>query len=190
MRLWTLLVRLAANVSGALLRYCITCGEPDEQVSVLRACGTDLCIDNCDSIVVRAAEQKTKHKVTPVFVSIDPERDSVQQVKEYVQGARPGTLLLSRPPPLLEERATCIRLTSLPTTAYPEFHPRLVGLTGSVEACTAAAKAFRVYYHKTGEDQDYLVDHSIISYLLGAQTIWRSALATPRRSGVWAGEQH
>lgn len=35
----------------------------------------------------RLAEKNTKHQVTPVFVSIDPERDSVQQVKEYVQGA-------------------------------------------------------------------------------------------------------
>ena len=44
----------------------------------------------------------------------------------------------------------------------------MVGLTGSPEACNAAARAFRVYHHKTDETQDYLVDHSIIMYLLGA----------------------
>ena len=66
-----------------------------------------------------------------MFISIDPERDGVKQVRSYVK----------------------------------EFHPRLMGLTGSLEACTAAAKAFRVYYHKTAEE-DYLVDHSIITYLL------------------------
>ena len=49
-----------------------------------------------------------------------------------------------------------------------------MGLTGSVEACAAAAKQFRVYYHKTG-DEDYLVDHSIISYLLGAPSSGRIA---------------
>ena len=40
-----------------------------------------------------------------------------------------------------------------------------MGLTGSPDACAAAAKAYRVYYHRTG-DEDYLVDHSIISYLV------------------------
>ena len=45
------------------------------------------------------AEKKTGKQVQPVFISIDPERDSVQKVKEYVKG----------------------------------FHPRLIGLTGSIE---------------------------------------------------------
>ena len=54
------------------------------------------------------------------------------------------------------------------TSRAAEFHPRLIGLTGSKEACAAAARAFRVYYHKTDETKDYLVDHSIIMYLVGA----------------------
>jgi protein SCO1/2 len=48
-----------------------------------------------------------------------------------------------------------------------------VGLTGTREACASAARAFRVYYHKTDETSDYLVDHSIIMYLIGAPP-WRS----------------
>ena len=55
-----------------------------------------------------------------------------------------------------------------PDRAGAEFHPRLIGLTGSKEACAAAARAFRVYFHKTDETSDYLVDHSIIMYLIGA----------------------
>lgn len=44
-----------------------------------------------------------------------------------------------------------------------EFHPRLIGLTGSVENVKNAAKNYRVYYAKThGSGDDYLVDHSII----------------------------
>ena len=44
-----------------------------------------------------------------------------------------------------------------------EFHPRLIGLTGSVEDVKKAAKNYRVYYAKThGSGDDYLVDHSII----------------------------
>ena len=59
-------------------------------------------------------------EIVPVFVSIDPERDTVKRVKEYVK----------------------------------EFHPKLIGLTGSVDACKNAAKKYRVYYHKTGEEDD------------------------------------
>lgn len=50
-----------------------------------------------------------------------------------------------------------------------DFHPRMVGLTGSYEAVKAACKAFRVYFSTPpGADPstDYLVDHSIFFYLM------------------------
>lgn len=73
------------------------------------------------------------NKLVPVFISIDPERDTTKVVKEYVK----------------------------------EFHPNLIGLTGTKEQCAKAARAYRVYYHKTNESsKDYLVDHSIIMYLI------------------------
>jgi len=85
-----------------------------------------------------------------VFLSLDPTRDSVAQVRQYVKGVPPVT-----PPPLLSR------------SVRAEFHPRMRGMTGSEEACAAAARAFRVYHHRTEEvDGDYLVDHSIIMYLL------------------------
>ena len=72
--------------------------------------------------------------VTPVFVTVDPERDTVEQMKSYVEN----------------------------------FHPRLVGLTGSPEDIRKAAKAYRVYYAKAKSDSatDYLMDHSSIVYLM------------------------
>jgi protein SCO1/2 len=42
----------------------------------------------------------------------------------------------------------------------------VVGLTGSPEQVAAAAKAYRVYYRKTGEGPDYSVDHSTAVYLM------------------------
>lgn len=46
-----------------------------------------------------------------------------------------------------------------------EFHPKLIGLTGSAEEIQKVARAYRVYYMKTAEeDSDYLVDHSIVMY--------------------------
>lgn len=47
-----------------------------------------------------------------------------------------------------------------------EFHPKLLGLTGSMPQVQEAAKAYRVYFTKTDDSKDYLVDHSIIMYLI------------------------
>lgn len=50
-----------------------------------------------------------------------------------------------------------------------EFHPKMIGLTGTDKTCGEAARKYRVYYRKTGDERakkDYLVDHSIITYLI------------------------
>ncbi|XP_004492460.1 protein SCO1 homolog 1, mitochondrial [Cicer arietinum] len=97
------------------------------------------CPDICPEELVKlaAAVDKIKEKggieTVPVFISVDPERDTVEQVAEYVK----------------------------------EFHPKLIGLTGSSDEIKNVARAYRVYYMKTTEeDSDYLVDHSIVIYLM------------------------
>lgn len=95
----------------------------------------DICPEELEKIVeaLTTVEQETGTWVQPVFISLDPERDSVAQVSEYVK----------------------------------EFHPKMLGLTGTLEQTTAAARAYRVYYSKTNDSKDdYLVDHSIITYLV------------------------
>ncbi|KAF8042049.1 hypothetical protein BT93_A0600 [Corymbia citriodora subsp. variegata] len=96
----------------------------------------DICPDELQKLA--AAVDKIKEKagfnIVPVFISVDPERDTVEQVHEYVK----------------------------------EFHPNLIGLTGTPEEIKKVARAYRVYYMKTAEeDSDYLVDHSIVMYLMG-----------------------
>ena len=74
--------------------------------------------------------------ITPVFITIDPERDDTEAMKMYVEN----------------------------------FHPRLVGLTGSVDQIKAAAKSYKAYFAKVGDgynDDDYTMDHSSITYLMG-----------------------
>lgn len=104
--------------------------------------GFTMCPDICPDELVKMSEaidlveKSTGKRIQPVFLSVDPERDTVPAVKQYVEG----------------------------------FHPRLRGLTGTLEQTQAAARAYRVYYTKTDEnDKDYLVDHSIIMYLLDAE---------------------
>ncbi|MDJ0387575.1 SCO family protein [Roseomonas sp. E05] len=49
------------------------------------------------------------------------------------------------------------------------FHPRMVGLTGSPEQVAETAKRFRVFYAKVErpEMSEYLMDHSSFVYLIG-----------------------
>ncbi len=75
-------------------------------------------------------------KITPIFISVDPERDKPEDMAAYVSA----------------------------------FHPRLIGLTGSLQQVEQAAKAYRVFYRKVddpGSDAAYTVDHSSIIYLMG-----------------------
>ncbi|KAI4328710.1 hypothetical protein L6164_021044 [Bauhinia variegata] len=96
----------------------------------------DICPDELQKLAaaVHKIKEKAGIEVVPVFISVDPERDTVEQVHEYVK----------------------------------EFHPKLIGLTGSMDEIRNVARAYRVYYMKTAEeDSDYLVDHSIVMYLMG-----------------------
>ena len=76
--------------------------------------------------------------IQPIFISIDPERDTPEVLKQYVAN----------------------------------FHPRLMGLTGSPEEIASVAKAYRVYFSRvennSGPD-NYLMDHSAIIYLMDRQ---------------------
>ncbi|KAL0336751.1 UNVERIFIED_CONTAM: protein SCO11, mitochondrial [Sesamum calycinum] len=95
----------------------------------------DICPDELQKLAsaIDKIKEKSGLEVVPVFISVDPERDTVEQVREYVK----------------------------------EFHPKLIGLTGSPDEVKNAARAYRVYYMKTEEEgSDYLVDHSIVMYLM------------------------
>lgn len=84
---------------------------------------------------VRVSNQKVNdtRNLMPIFISIDPERDTPQKSAEYAQ---------------------C-------------YHEEFVGLSGTLDQVKKTAKAYRVYYSKDDEEKDdYLVDHSIITYLM------------------------
>ena len=77
-------------------------------------------------------------KLTPIFITIDPERDTVPKIAAYVEN----------------------------------FHPRMVGLTGTTEEVKEAASAYRVYYAKAdgaSTASGYLMDHSTFLYLMDPQ---------------------
>lgn len=143
----------AAAVGGPFtLTECVT-GKPFTEADLkgrwnLLYFGFTACPDVCPEELEKIAEvtdgvQKlmaskrpvaTDPFVRPVFITVDPRRDTRERVAEYVA----------------------------------EFHPAMIGLTGTLEQVRQAAHAYRVYFSQTSEDNDgdYLVDHSIISYLV------------------------
>ena len=74
-------------------------------------------------------------RLQPLFITVDPERDTAEHLAEYVK----------------------------------LFHPRLIGLTGSLDAIRKAADAYKVYFAKVPigkEAGDYTVDHTAFIYLM------------------------
>ncbi|GAB2235439.1 hypothetical protein Droror1_Dr00025864 [Drosera rotundifolia] len=98
----------------------------------------DVCPDELQKLAaaVDKIKEKSELEIVPVFISVDPERDNVEQVRDYVK----------------------------------EFHPKLIGLTGHPDEIRKVAHSYRVYYMKTAEEgSDYLVDHSIVMYLMSPE---------------------
>ena len=105
--------------------------------------GYTFCPDVCPTNLATVADaldilgDDLAARIAPVFVSVDPERDTPDLLAQYVGN----------------------------------FHPRMVGLTGSAEQVSAVARAYRVYYAKAdqadGDNETYLIDHSAITYLVG-----------------------
>jgi len=75
-------------------------------------------------------------------------------------------------PPLLPLFITCDPARDTPgvlKTYLEEFHPDMVGLTGTWEQIKDICKKYRVYFSTpegVKKGQDYLVDHSIYFYLM------------------------
>lgn len=101
--------------------------------------GYTFCPDVCPADTARNAEavdilDSRGYDVRPIFISIDPERDTPEVVREF--------------------------------TDY--LHPRMIGLTGSMDQVKAASRAYKTFFRKqdSGDPEYYLVDHSTFTYLV------------------------
>ncbi|MDE0333532.1 MAG: SCO family protein [Defluviicoccus sp.] len=102
--------------------------------------GYTFCPDVCptalaDMLIALDELGPDAERVQPVFITIDPDRDTPAVLKGYI----------------------------------PNFHPRLIGLSGSAAQVSRAARAYRVYYAKVDDPnagENYLMDHSSVIYLM------------------------
>lgn len=102
--------------------------------------GYSFCPDVCptalaDMLIALDELGPDAERVQPVFITIDPDRDTPAVLKDYI----------------------------------PNFHPRLIGLSGSAAQVSRAARAYRVYYAKVDDPNagdNYLMDHSSVIYLM------------------------
>jgi protein SCO1/2 len=105
--------------------------------------GYTYCPDVCPTTlaVISAALDKLgprANKIVPLFITVDPKRDTPEKLKVYLANFEPHTA------------------------------PHFVGLTGNDADVAQAAKAYRVYYQAhTEQGANYAVDHSSVIYLMG-----------------------
>lgn len=97
----------------------------------------DICPDEIEKmceVVDILGKTSGVPELVPLFITVDPERDTKEAIKKYCA----------------------------------EFSPKLLGMTGTAEEIDAATRAYRVYYSAgpKDEDGDYIVDHTIVMYLI------------------------
>ena len=102
--------------------------------------GYTFCPDVCpfDLLKISKVFQLNSHlkeKIKPIFITVDPKRDTIEQLKIFMEN----------------------------------FDKSILGLTGSREEIKKVIKNFRIYVkmNKKGpEDENYLIDHSSLIFLL------------------------
>jgi protein SCO1/2 len=97
-------------------------------------CPVDLQVMGAGLKQFEASDAERAGRIQPIFITVDPARDTPEVLKTYV----------------------------------PNFHPRLIGLTGSEQEIDAAKKEYATWSEK-GEPQpggDYNINHMRIIYLM------------------------
>lgn len=75
--------------------------------------------------------------VQPIFISIDPERDTVEELANFM----------------------------------PDFHPRMLALTGTLDEIRDVAQKYKVYFAKREQEgtDAYLMDHSAYIFVMSPE---------------------
>lgn len=112
--------------------------------------GYTFCPDVCPTTLAETAAWRQQigvqaNDLRVIFVTVDPDRDTLDKVKGYVEG----------------------------------FDPGIIGLAGDQAQTEAAKAAFGVFSQKKGAAGDpyYLVDHTALVFLIGADGSFEDTIA-------------
>lgn len=133
-------------LAGPAVTHVLQCAMHRRGEYTLLYFGFTFCPDICPNELVKMGRvidlldaQPELPRVRPIFITVDPYRDTVEQMDAYAK----------------------------------DFHPRTEALTGTPDQVGRATRAFRVYFsnvdHRDEDDDDYVVDHSIVMYLMDRQ---------------------
>ncbi|KAJ3050789.1 Cu-binding protein [Rhizophlyctis rosea] len=129
--------------------------------------GYTFCPDVCPEELEKMAEVVdalaksptfASESITPIFISCDPKRDSVQSIREYLKDFHPTFLGLTGTHAQIKRIAKAYRL-------YFSAPPKAVD----------------------DDETDYLVDHSIFFYLMGPDGKYRAHFGRNEESGEVVG---
>jgi cytochrome oxidase Cu insertion factor (SCO1/SenC/PrrC family) len=111
--------------------------------------GYTTCPDICPTALMQIGLAVDKlgpigEDVQPIFISVDPERDTTSALAKYVV----------------------------------MFHPRLVGLTGTLAQIRAVTDSYKAYYarYTPPDGAVYLIDHTGFIYLVGPDGQYRGVM--------------
>ena len=112
--------------------------------------GYTFCPDVCPTTMAETTAWRSQLGLTPedlriIFVTVDPERDTLEKVTEYVAG----------------------------------FDSSIIGLVGNQGQTQDVKSAFGVYSERVGYGSDpyYLVDHTALTFLVGADGAFEGTIA-------------
>src|SRR5579862_1364271 len=113
--------------------------------------GYTYCPDACPAALQAISETldllgDDGKKIQPLFISVDPARDTPAQLKSYAAN----------------------------------FHPSLIALTGAPDQLKQVEQEYHVYVAKVPQsgDDDYLIDHTSIIYVIGPDGRYRGQVPT------------
>ena len=112
--------------------------------------GFTYCPDICP-LTLQSLDQtrqklgKDADKLQFVFITVDPERDTPEAMKAYLESGG--------------------------------FPKGVIGLTGTPEQVSAAARAYRATYEKVGDGPDYTMNHTSVVYLMNPRGEFAEPLA-------------
>jgi protein SCO1/2 len=128
--------------------------------------GYTFCPDVCPTALTNLGEAfdilgQAADKVTPVFISVDPDRDTPEYMREYLKFFHPRLVGLTGTPEQTAAVLKSYKAFSAKAAAPEPEHEHLEGRKPGDG-------------HTHGDEYDYLMDHTSIIYLMGPDGAYKA----------------